>query len=233
MNVDMTLTALADPTRRAILDRLRHGPMPVGRIAEGLPVSRPAVSQHLRLMRDAGLVSATSRGTRNLYQIAPEGAGPLVSWLQELRRTAYAVKARVPSGPGRRLETRLAPEEAWRLFCDDLSGWWPVAQLSLSARGAGALPRSVMLDARAGGALREVLHDGSIGEWARVREALRPRRLVLDWSLGRPEPVRVALAIAPERDGSRLTLDAPAGELVWDAVLERFGAAAQSSLSNF
>lgn len=61
--------ALADSTRREIFERLSRKPMAVGEIAEGLPVSRPAVSQHLKVLKDAGLVTMHSEGTRNVYQI--------------------------------------------------------------------------------------------------------------------------------------------------------------------
>jgi len=73
------LAALADPTRRAILERLRAGPRAVGALAEELPVSRPAVSQHLRVLREAGLVSERREGTRRLYGLETRG-------LVELRR---------------------------------------------------------------------------------------------------------------------------------------------------
>ena len=74
-----SLQALADPTRRTIFERLRQGPSPVGRLAEGLPVSRPAVSQHLRVLKRAGLVTARKSGTRRVYSVEVEG-------LDELRR---------------------------------------------------------------------------------------------------------------------------------------------------
>lgn len=70
---DAALTALGDPTRRAILERLRAGPLSVGEIAAALPVSRPAVSRHLRLLRSVGLVSEARRGTRHIYRL--DGAG--------------------------------------------------------------------------------------------------------------------------------------------------------------
>jgi len=73
------LQALADPTRRTIFERLRRGPRPVGQLAEGLNVSRPAVSQHLRVLREAGLVSEQRAGTRRIYQVEVQG-------LAELRR---------------------------------------------------------------------------------------------------------------------------------------------------
>lgn len=69
MGYQATFNVLADPTRRALLERLEAGPLPVGRLAAGLPISRPAVSKHLRLMKDAGVVRMTEEGTRNLYEI--------------------------------------------------------------------------------------------------------------------------------------------------------------------
>lgn len=79
----MVLDALGDPTRRAILDALRHGPQSVGALAGELPVSRPAISQHLKVLGAAGLVDHESRGTRNLYRVEPAGLDPLRSWLDE------------------------------------------------------------------------------------------------------------------------------------------------------
>ena len=71
-NATAMLTALGDPTRQAILDRLSRGPLAVGELAEVLPVSRPAVSQHLKVLKDAGLVVSRQDGTRRLYQVDPE-----------------------------------------------------------------------------------------------------------------------------------------------------------------
>ena len=77
------LTALADPTRRQVFERLRAGPCAVGEIAEGLPVSRPAVSQHLGVLKQAGLVTDEAQGTRRVYRIDPQGLGPLRAWLDQ------------------------------------------------------------------------------------------------------------------------------------------------------
>lgn len=82
------LDALGDPTRRAILERLRHGPLPVGGIADGLPVSRPAVSQHLRVLREAGLVVDRREGTRRLYAVDPTGLSVLRAYVESLWREA-------------------------------------------------------------------------------------------------------------------------------------------------
>jgi DNA-binding transcriptional ArsR family regulator len=80
-NSNRALAALADPTRRAIFERLAAGPQPVGALARGLPVSRPAVSQHLRVLKSAGLVRDHAEGTRRVYQIDPAGLGALRAWL--------------------------------------------------------------------------------------------------------------------------------------------------------
>lgn len=80
-NANAALNALADPTRRAIFERLSAGPLPVGAIARGLPVSRPAVSQHLKVLKSAGLVSDRAAGTRRVYRIDPAGLGAIRAWL--------------------------------------------------------------------------------------------------------------------------------------------------------
>jgi DNA-binding transcriptional ArsR family regulator len=71
------MDALGDPTRRAIVEVLRHGARAVGEVAAGLPVSRPAVSQHLRVLEEAGLVVARREGTRRVYRLDPVGLDEL------------------------------------------------------------------------------------------------------------------------------------------------------------
>jgi DNA-binding transcriptional ArsR family regulator len=75
------LAVLADPTRRRVFERLRGGPRPVNMIAHGLPVSRPAVSQHLKVLKDAGLVEERSEGVRRIYSLRREGLMELREWL--------------------------------------------------------------------------------------------------------------------------------------------------------
>jgi len=75
------LQCLSDPTRREVFERLRAGPQSVGVVARGLPVSRPAVSQHLKALKAAGLVSDRAEGTRHVYFVDPEGLGELRRWL--------------------------------------------------------------------------------------------------------------------------------------------------------
>jgi DNA-binding transcriptional ArsR family regulator len=82
-NTNAALSALADPTRRWVLERLAAGPASVGEIAAELPVSRPAVSQHLKVLKGAGLVVDHAQGTRRVYQIDPAGLGAIRAWLDQ------------------------------------------------------------------------------------------------------------------------------------------------------
>src|SRR5246127_1070626 len=83
MAYDNALAALADPTRRRVFERLKNGPHAVGEIARGMPVSRPAVSQHLKALKDAGLVADRPEGTRRVYYIDPHGLGGVRRWLDQ------------------------------------------------------------------------------------------------------------------------------------------------------
>jgi len=83
-------SALADPTRREIFERLARRPRPVGELAEGLPVSRPAVSQHLKVLSDAGLVTATKDGSRRLYSVDPRALDGMRSYLDRFWSDALA-----------------------------------------------------------------------------------------------------------------------------------------------
>jgi DNA-binding transcriptional ArsR family regulator len=98
---DALLDALGDGTRRAILEQLRGGPLPVVEITRRLPVGRPAVSQHLKVLKDAGLVSARQDGTRRRYQLDPAGIMAVRAWLDGLWDEALdAYKAAVEQENG-------------------------------------------------------------------------------------------------------------------------------------
>ena len=84
------MDALGDPTRRAIFERLREGALAVGEIADELPVSRPAVSQHLRVLKEAGLVRERRNGTRRLYRIDPDALGELRDYFDDFWTQALA-----------------------------------------------------------------------------------------------------------------------------------------------
>ena len=84
------LAALADPTRRRVFERLRRGPRSVGALARGMPVSRPAVSQHLKVLKEAGLVDERAEGTRRVHFIDPHGLAQLRRWLDQFWDEALA-----------------------------------------------------------------------------------------------------------------------------------------------
>ncbi|HVU02172.1 MAG TPA: metalloregulator ArsR/SmtB family transcription factor [Polyangiaceae bacterium] len=73
--------ALSDPTRRLVFERIARRPQPVGRLAEGLAVTRPAVSQHLKVLKDAGLVAVEARGTLRVYRLDPKGVEAMKNYL--------------------------------------------------------------------------------------------------------------------------------------------------------
>src|SRR6516165_4503148 len=96
MAYEAALTALSDPTRRLVFERILAAPRPVAAIAEGLPVSRPAVSQHLRVLKEAGLITERRNGTRRFYSANPQALGELraaidAMWQEELGGMAAVI----------------------------------------------------------------------------------------------------------------------------------------------
>ena len=109
MTYDSAIAALADPTRRLVFEKLRGGPKSVGVIAAKLPVSRPAVSQHLKVLREAGLVDARPEGTRHVYFIDPKGLGALRAWLDQFwdeALTAFQAEVEKDTATRRKKERR-------------------------------------------------------------------------------------------------------------------------------
>src|SRR5262249_52911277 len=101
MAYDTALAALADPTRRRVFERLRSGPRAVGAIARGMPVSRPAVSQHLKVLKEAGLVADRRVGTRRASYTAPAGWGARGAWFDQFwDRALAALKAEAETATG-------------------------------------------------------------------------------------------------------------------------------------
>ena len=90
---ELIFDALGEPVRRRILELLRGGPSPVGQLAEQLPVGRPAVSKHLKVLSGAGLIEHRSVGTRNLYALAPAGLAAAQQWLVSTWDTALSAFA--------------------------------------------------------------------------------------------------------------------------------------------
>jgi DNA-binding transcriptional ArsR family regulator len=92
-NANAALAALSDPTRREVFQRLQSGGRSVGEIARDLPVSRPAVSQHLKVLKDAGLVADRAEGTRRIYWIDPHGLAAIRTWLDQFWTVALQAYA--------------------------------------------------------------------------------------------------------------------------------------------
>jgi len=93
-NGSAQLAALADPTRREVFERLRGGEASVGELSRGLPVTRPAVSQHLKVLKEAGLVTDRAEGTRRVYRIDPYGLAAIRTWLDGFWAVALEAYAR-------------------------------------------------------------------------------------------------------------------------------------------
>jgi DNA-binding transcriptional ArsR family regulator len=99
MTAARALSALADPTRMEVFERVAERPRGVGELAAGLPVSRPAVSQHLKVLKEAGLVTAEKQGRARIYRIDPKGLGDLRAWLdQHWDQSLAAFKALAEQG---------------------------------------------------------------------------------------------------------------------------------------
>jgi DNA-binding transcriptional ArsR family regulator len=111
---EITFQALADPTRRAVLDLLRRGGQPAGQIANAFPVSRPAISKHLRLLRRAHLVREHREGRHRVYQLNPEPLRTVDSWIDQYRvfwaTSLNNLKAFVEAEHARESEAALKPK---------------------------------------------------------------------------------------------------------------------------
>src|ERR1700727_3447734 len=111
MAYETALTALAAPPRRLVFERLKSGPQAVGAIARGLPVSRPAVSQHLKVLKEAGLVADRPEGTRRVYYIDPQGLGALRKWLDQFWDDALAAFAAEAERSARETKVQTGKDE--------------------------------------------------------------------------------------------------------------------------
>src|SRR5215218_5391608 len=105
-NASTVLTALGDPTRQAILDLLLDGPQPVGELAALLPVSRPAVSQHLKVLKEVGLVVDRPDGTRRVYRVEPAGLAPLRAYLERFWQKNLVAFAQYTEGQAEKEQDR-------------------------------------------------------------------------------------------------------------------------------
>ena len=237
-NTNAALTALADPTRRAIFERLVDGPRPVGELARGLPVSRPAVSQHLSVLKSAGLVTDRAVGTKRVYQIDPAGLGALRAWLDRFwdgalgsfqaaieidadQETQMALTI-APTPVRKSIRVKATQARAFEVFTADMNRWWP------RAHKIGPAPlKEAVLEPRAGGRWYEIDEDGSECAWGHVIAWEPPSRLLLAWQINAnwlhdPDLVtEVEVRFTPDADGgTRVDLE--------HRGLERFGEKAEA-----
>jgi len=196
---DRGLGALGDATRRRILERLASGPCAVGDLARTLPVGRPAVSMHLRVLQDAGLVRHERAGTRRLYRLDPDGLALLRTYLDAYWAGALGAFERAAAGrqkgPHMAIETETEAEtelrvlktvvvplplvEAFSLFIQQ-DRWWPQATHHLAEPPC----ETVTLEPFVGGRWLERSADGRQQEWGRVLVWRPPHQLVLSWLMG-------------------------------------------------
>jgi DNA-binding transcriptional ArsR family regulator len=245
------LAALSDPTRRRVFEMVLRRPSPVGRLASALPVSRPAVSQHLRVLLDAGLVVAEREGASRVYRADAAGLAELRAWFEELwddALDAFEAAARkehemrsTTEAIAPVVKTRTVPlpvEAAFDLFTGRIGEWWPTATHSI----AGDDVAEVRFEGRVGGRIVEVARDGTECSWGEVMAWNPPRRFVVSWHAA-PEPKAASVLevrFRPVADGTELHLEhrgweehGAEGQPLrdryepgWDFVLDRFVAAA-------
>ena len=187
------LAALGDPTRRAIFEALADGPRPVGELAAELPVSRPAVSQHLRVLKDAGLVRVRAEGTRRLYQLDPQGIGAVRAYFDRFWTQALASFKDVVEQPHEEHETMTMSTEAavttsviveapraraFEVFTQQMKAWWPPEHHILASELV-----DTVVEQHEGGAMYDVGADGSTCRWGTVLTFDPPSRFVFQWNV--------------------------------------------------
>lgn len=187
------LTALGDPMRRAIFEHLADHPWAVGELASDLPVSRPAVSQHLKVLKDAGLVVDRRVGTRRVYQLDPDGLGALRAYLDQFwNRALTTFKAEVERQEEGSQMTRPAHEtsvrrsivvdapiqRAFSVFTEDFGSFKPPEHNLLGVELA-----ETVFELREGGHVYDRGVDGSECRWARVLAYEPPTRVVISWDI--------------------------------------------------
>lgn len=186
--------ALADPTRRAILERLIERPSAVGELARDLPVSRPAVSQHLKVLKEAGLVVDERAGKHRIYHVQPEGLAALRAeldrfWTKTLATYKTVVEQETTRGDAMSIQaaettvrTSIVVEApislAFKVFTEDFGSFKPKEHNLLGVEIA-----ETVFEPKVGGFLYDRGVDGSVCRWARVLAYEPPHRLLLSWDI--------------------------------------------------
>ncbi len=218
MQAGPQLAALSDPTRRSLFELVRVRPRAVGELAEVLPVSRPAVSQHLKVLLEAGLVAVSRKGTRRIYGPDRRGLEDLRSWVEaqwdevldrftdaaEEEKQMQKISEQLPAV----VKSRRVPigvEEAFELFTERIETWWPMTTHSITERADAG----VVFEGRVGGRVLEIAPDGTEYSWADVLAWSPPHRFVLSWHPN-PEPIAAStleVRFTPTEGGSEVLLE--------------------------
>lgn len=236
---------MGDETRRSIVTLLNERSQTVGELADRLPVSRPAVSQHVKHLRDAGLVVVAKRGTRSVVHLDPAGVGTLREYLDRLWTGALEAMQSLDLGSSATMKIERSvvvpgnPDVAFDLFTSGIERWWPLKQ-GISYGGARTV--SIHLEPHVGGRFFERFDDGDELEVGRVLDCTPPDRVVFTWTApGWPAQTEVEVRFMATGDDTRVALEhrlferlGPDGESFrdrfaggWPTVLECFAAAAR------
>lgn len=213
------LDALGDGTRRGILELLRHGPRSVGAIAADLPVSRPAVSQHLRVLEAARLVRHSRNGTKNVYSLDPDGLDALRAWVESFWDDALARFTEVAERRAKEMEMSetltIAPvrktvrvacsiELAFEVFTRGAGSWWPTDTHALQPGRVEA----IVWEEQEGGAVYEVSTTGEREQWGTILAWDPPARFVLSWEVSRGRAAtELEVRFVIDGDGTRIDLE--------------------------
>lgn len=228
--VSEQLQALAVPTRREIYRILLSGRHSVSEIAEQLPVSRPAVSQHLKVLVDAGLVTGSAEGNRHYYTARPEGLAALRDWTDQMWDQAMSRFADLADRKEKKVENRIEPvvkrvtvpgdvTDVFELLTGRVAEWWPMASHSV----AGDDVVDVRLDPEVGGRMYEVTNTGERHDWGVVIQWEQDRRIALDWypGLSVDETTRLEISFLPMGDHTEVTLVHDGWEARGESAIER------------
>ncbi len=218
--VDVQLDALAAPTRRAIYALLMERPRSVTDIAARLPVSRPAVSQHLKVLLDADLAQVTEVGNRRFYSANPTGMAALRDWVDQMWTMAMGSfagfaqrekESEMSSTGSERIEPVVKivtvpgePGVVFELFTTRLGEWWPLGTHSVG--GDDAVDARV--DPGVGGRVYEVTRGGAEHEWAHIVGWEPAARIALSWYPGLPvsQATHVEITFRQTSEGTEVTL---------------------------
>src|SRR5260370_1047291 len=185
--------ALADPTRRTIFERLIEHPSAVGELARQLPVSRPAVSQHLKVLKDAGLVVDKRAGKQRIYQVDPAGLAALRAELDRFWTKTLAAYKTVVEQPTQGDPMSIQPADtsvrtsivvegpisrAFKVFTEGFGSFKPAEHNMLKVEIA-----ETVFERKGGGFLYDRGADGSVCRWARVLAYEPPNRVLLSWDV--------------------------------------------------